>query len=460
MKADTGRKYRLYPTRGQEEVLTAWGHSARALWNLALEQRQHVYTQRGVTLRAMEQCRYLTAARAEVGWLAELPATAGQQVLRHLDLAYDNYFNPSHPARFPQFKKRGHRLKVSFPGQKVEVRKLSHHWAEVRLPKIGWVRFRLSRALAGALRNATISKSGTGWHVSFGVATGVKPMPRLNKPGCGVDFGVANAAFLSTEDKPRRMPETLSKTERARLKQLEQKKARQISYAKKNQGGRYSNRLRRTIEQIAKIKARQANRRRDFTHKLTTDLAKNHGYVGIEDLRVTNMTKSAKGTSTSPGRKVTAKAGLNRSILDNCPAERRRQLEYKCRLYGSELRPVPAFHTSTTCGNPDCGRVDPKSRHGCGRLFVCVHCGFEDDADHNAAVEIDARARREHTRPEPAGRVARSTTARADVVRRRVPVLPGGVCVKPDPLPSGGTRESRPGHGSENRQKFIKKDLH
>ena len=394
MKADMGRKYRLYPTREQEEVLTGWGHSARALWNLALEQRQYVYRQRGVTLRSMEQSLYLTAARAEVDWLADLPAAAGHQVLRHLDLAYDNFFNPSHPARYPRFKRRGHRLKLSFPGQTVKVRKLSRHWAEVRLPKIGWVRFRLSRALGGTLRNATISKNGTGWHVSFGVATGIKPAPRLDKPGCGVDFGVAASAFVSTEDEPRRMPESLTKAEKDRLRHLEQKKARQLAYAKKHQGGRYSGRLRRSIAQIAKIRARQANRRRDFTHKLTTDLAKNHGYVGIEDLRVANMTKSAKGTAERPGVKVRAKASLNRSILDNCPSERRRQLEYKCRLYGSELRVVPAFHTSNTCGNPACGKVDPESRPGCGRFFVCVHCGFQDDADHNAAVEIDARARR------------------------------------------------------------------
>jgi putative transposase len=426
MKADMGRKYRLYPTPGQEEVLTAWGHSARALWNLALEQRQYVYKQRGVTLRSMEQCGYLTAARAEIDWLAELPAVSGQQVLRHLDLAYDNFFNPSHPAGYPRFKKRGHRLRVSFPGQKVEVRKLSRNWAEVRLPKIGWVRFRLSRTLDGTLRNATVSKNGTGWHVAFGVATGVKSGPRLDKPGCGVDFGVAASAFVSTEDKPRRMPETLTKPEKARLRHLEQKKARQLTYAKKHQGGRYSKRLDRTIHQIAKIKARQANRRRDFTHKLTTDLAKNHGYVGIEDLRVRNMTKSAKGTVERPGAKVKAKAALNRSVLDNCPGERRRQIAYKCPIYGSELRLIPASHTSNTCGNPGCGKVDPASRPGCGRLFVCVHCGFEDDADHNAAIEIHARARR------TGGSVNNSTRRRSTASSPGEG--PGGGCVKPRPL--------------------------
>ncbi|MET9071005.1 transposase [Streptomyces sp. NPDC004232] len=440
MKADTGRKYRLYPTHGQEDVLTKWGHTARALWNLALEQRQHVYKQRGVTLRAVEQCLHLTAARAEIDWLAELPAAAGQQVLHHLDRAFDNFFNPSHPARYPQFKKRGHRLTVSLPGQNLTVRKLSRHWAEVRLPKIGWVRFRLSRALGGTLRNATVSKDGTGWHVSFGMATGIKPMPRLDKPGCGVDFGVAASAFVSTEDQPRRMPQTLTKAEKARLKHLEQKKARQLTYAKKHQGRRYSNRLRRTIEQIAKIKSRQANRRRDFTHKLTTDLAKNHGYVGIEDLRVKNMTKSANGNVERPGINVKAKAALNQSILDNCPGERRRQLEYKCKLHGSELRVVPAFHSSNTCGNPNCGKVDPESRPGCGRLFVCVHCGHEDDADHNAAVEIHARARR------TGGSVTNSTRRRPTVPS---PGQPRRRLREAQPALRGGQRESRPVNGSE-----------
>lgn len=115
------------------------------------------------------------------------------------------------------------------------------------------------------------------------------------------------------------MPPALTANEKKRLKALEQRKARQITYAKKHQGGKYSRRLQTTIAQIAKLTTRRANRRRDFTHKLTTDLAKSHGLIGIEDLRV---------------------------------------------------------------------------KRGCGRFFVCTPCGHEDDADHNASVEIEARARR------------------------------------------------------------------
>ncbi|MHB1750156.1 MAG: RNA-guided endonuclease InsQ/TnpB family protein, partial [Acidithiobacillus sp.] len=157
-----------------------------------------------------------------------------------------------------------------------------------------------------------------------------------------------------------------------------------------NNHGRYSKRLRRTIEEIAKLEARQARRRLDFTHKLTTDLTKNHGFVGREDLDVKNMAASAKGTPEAPGTNVAQKAGLNRSILDNIPGERARQLAYKARWYGSLDVTVPAPGTSQTC--PSCHVRDPLSRKGCGRSFACVHCGYQGHADWTASVEIERRA--------------------------------------------------------------------
>jgi putative transposase len=154
------------------------------------------------------------------------------------------------------------------------------------------------------VRNATIARDALGWYVSFGVATATEPAPPNGLPGCGVDFGVACSAFVSDERGPRLMPSTLTAGQRRRLLGLERRKARQITWAKKHNGGRYSNRLRRTISQIAKLRAQQARRRQDFTHKLTTDPAKNHGWVAIEDLRVKAMTKSAKGTREESGRPV------------------------------------------------------------------------------------------------------------------------------------------------------------
>ena len=386
MQADSGRRYRAYPTPGQAQRLTGWGHSCRAVWNLALEQRQFAWRQRAHTLRSAEQCRHLTDARAALSWLADLPAQSAQQVLRHLDRAYDNWWNPEHSAHVPRFHKRSGGLSIPFPGQAVQVRKCSRRWAEVRLPKLGWVRFRLSQPLGGIVRNATITKHALGWHVSFGVATVTNPAPPNRLPGCGVDFGVACSAFVSDEWEPRLMPPTLTAGERRRLRGLEHRKARQVTWAKKHNSGRYSNRLRRTISQIAKLRARQARRREDFTHKLTTDLAKNHGWVAVEDLRVKGMTKSAKGTRESPGRNVKAKAGLNRAVLDNAPYQRQRQLAYKTPRFGSELRFVRPAFTSQTCSA--CGLCDPESRPGCGRMFACTACGYAEHADLNAARNI------------------------------------------------------------------------
>jgi hypothetical protein len=234
MHAHSGRRYRAYPTPGQAERLTGWGHSCRAVWNLALEQRRFAWRQRARTLRSAEQCRHLTDARADLPWLADLPAQSAQQVLRQLDRAYDNWWNPEHPAQAPTFRKRSG-LSIPFPGQAVQVRKCSRRWAEVRLPKLGWVRFRLSRPLGGTVRNAAISKDALGWRISFGVATATKPAPPNRLPGCGVDFGVACSAFVSDEREPRLMPWTLTPGQRRRLLGLERRKARQAIWAKETQ---------------------------------------------------------------------------------------------------------------------------------------------------------------------------------------------------------------------------------
>jgi putative transposase len=113
---------------------------------------------------------------------------------------------------------------VPFPGQAVMVRKLNRKWAEVRLPKVGRVRFRLSRPLGGAVRNATVRRDGLGWHVSFGIATGAEPAEPNGLPGCGVDFGVACSAYVSDETGPRLMASTLNRGEQRRLLGLERRK--------------------------------------------------------------------------------------------------------------------------------------------------------------------------------------------------------------------------------------------
>lgn len=120
MKANTARRFRLYPGGGQAERLTSWSHTCRAVWNTALAQRVWAYkSSRRATVRAVGQCAELAEARREHEWLRDLPAQCAQQVLRQLDDAYASFWNPNHPAGFPRFKKKQHRQGVTFPGQAV-----------------------------------------------------------------------------------------------------------------------------------------------------------------------------------------------------------------------------------------------------------------------------------------------------------------------------------------------------
>jgi putative transposase len=132
-----------------------------------------------------------------------------------------------------------------------------------------------------------------------------------------------------------------------------------------------------------------ANARKDFLHKVSTDIAKSHGTVVVEALRVRNMTASAKGTAAKPGRNMRQKAGLNRAILDQGWGMFRLFLRYKLAERGSTLIEVPAAYTSQTCSA--CGIVDAASRRDQAR-FVCVGCGHEAHADTNAAINILRRA--------------------------------------------------------------------
>lgn len=158
--------------------------------------------------------------------------------------------------------------------------------------------------------------------------------------------------------------------------------AAQKTFARRRKGSKNKAKAGR---RIARLQARQERRRRDAAHRITTTIAKNHGVIVIEDLDVSGMTASAKGTSERPGTNVRQKAGLNRSMLDVAPGEFWRMLEYKALWNGSRMIAVDPRHTSQTCSA--CGVKDAASRVARSR-FVCTSCGTEADADVNAAKNI------------------------------------------------------------------------
>ncbi|HUF84552.1 MAG TPA: transposase, partial [Acidimicrobiia bacterium] len=194
------RRYRLYLTPAQAAQAADYAGCARLVWNVGLEHRVAAFRLSGRLVTYAEQCRELTAIRAEFPWLAAVPVHTLQQALLDLDGAFWRFRTGS--ARFPRFKPRGHRETFRFPDRKqFDIRRLSKKWATVRFPKLGWCRFRWTRSLDGEVRNATLKREGKHWFVCFCVdIEPVEPRSR-GLPPVGVDVGVVTSVATSTGER-------------------------------------------------------------------------------------------------------------------------------------------------------------------------------------------------------------------------------------------------------------------
>ena len=370
-----GHRFRLDLDEGQDEFCSRTAGICRFLRNLALEQRslarRHGRHRVGYNAQAGE----LADLKAFVPWIAEAPHHCLQQALRDLDRAFQNFF--AGRASYPAFHKKFAHDSFRFPDPKQFV--VDEAGQRIKLPKLGWVPFRNGRGrhalrLSGAVKSITVSREGKHWFASILCESKVpEPLPLL-APAVGVDLGVAQAITLSTG----KVLAVLGRTEAEdrRLARL------QRALQRKRKGSRNRSKAR---TRLAEFQARIARRRRDAIHKATTHLAKNHGLVVIEDLRVKDMTGSAKGTLEAPGKNVRQKAGLNRAILDKGWGEVRRQMEYKCRWQGSTLLAVNPAYTSQECSR--CHHTEAGNRRSQDR-FVCLACGHSENADVNAARNI------------------------------------------------------------------------
>ncbi|MGW5488211.1 RNA-guided endonuclease InsQ/TnpB family protein [Streptosporangium sandarakinum] len=366
----TGRRYLLAFTPEQEEFAGKIGDACRVVWNTALEQRRE-YRRRGVWINYVEQARQMAEAKKDFPWLAEAPSHTLQQTLRDLERACRTHGT----FKVHRRSKRKSPPSFRFPYPKhIAIERVCRRWGRVRLPKLGWVRFRWTRPLGGELRNATVLKDGGRWFVSFCVEDGLAETAANGKPAVGVDRGVKIA--MAASDGWMRNREFVTSGEAARLKRLQQKLARQR---------KGSNRRAVTREKIGKLNARIRDRRTDFLAWTANRLTCNHGMVVMEDLRVRAMTAGAKGTVEAPGKNVRQKAGLNRAILAKGWGGLLTALEHKARYHGSRIVRVSAAYTSQRCSA--CGTVDAKSRES-QAVFACTSCTYTDNADVNAAKNI------------------------------------------------------------------------
>jgi putative transposase len=369
----TGRRFRVEFTGEQAEFAQRIADVCRTVWNTGLEQRR-AYRRRGAWINYHQQAGELAEAKADHPWLAEVPGHCLQQTLMDLDKACRT--RGTFKVRWRS--SRRWRASFRFPeGNKMAVEQLNRRHARVKLPKLGWVRFRLSRPLDGAvIRSATLTRDGNHWFVSFLVDDGMETPAAHGLPGTavGVDRGVAVAS--ATSDGALAGRNFLTDGERRRALRLQ----RSLSRASKHSRNRA-----KTREALGVIRARERHRRQDFCATTAHDLARANALVVIEALKVKQMTRSAKGTVEVPGTNVKAKSGLNRAILSKGWHQFALALSSAARYSGTQVVAVAPQHTSQRCSV--CGHVDPKSRES-QAVFRCTHCTHYEHADVNAAKNI------------------------------------------------------------------------
>jgi putative transposase len=388
-------RFRLYPTGEQEQQMLLHCAHARYVWNLAVEQHSYWYRGRKAAPGFAEQCRQLTEARTASEWLRKGNADVQQQALKDFGKAKQARFTSGfgeptwrrkhrHEGfrvigtdRVPEFDTDGGpqlnaKTGRQIMGRSVVVQKLNRRWAQVKVPGCSWVRFRLTRTELPQAKTFRVTWKNGQWHIAFAVI----PAPVM-EPGTGevigIDRGVTITAALS-DGRTLNCPQ-LTTRERAQIRKHQRRAAR----APKNS-------LQKTTEyaKVAKLKAREADRRKDWCEKASTMLARSYDLVRFEKLNIKNMTRSAKGTIEEPGNRVAQKAGLNRTILAQGWGLLRQRTGHKA---PGRVEDVPAPYTSLRCSA--CGWIDKNSRKSQAE-FVCSSCGFTCNADTNAAANVAA----------------------------------------------------------------------
>jgi putative transposase len=385
----------MYPTPAQESVMLEHCAHARYVWNLAVEQHSHWYKGRKTAPGFAEQCRQLTEARRDNEWLGAGNADVQQQALGDFAQAKNARFTSGfgeptwrkkhvHEGfrvigtdRVPEFEANGTpklnaKTGRQIMGRSVVAHKLNRRWAQVKVPGCGWVRFRLTRGDLPKAKTFRVTWRNGRWHIAFAVI----PEP-IDAPGTGevigIDRGVTITAALS-DGRKLNCPQ-LTVKERAQVRK-HQRRAARAPKGSEHKTAEYA--------KVARLKARESDRRKDWCEKTSTMLARTYDLVRFEKLTIKNMTRSAKGTVEQPGKNVRQKAGLNRAILAQGWGLLRQRTEHKA---PGRVEDVPAPYTSLRCSA--CGWIDKNSRKSQAE-FCCVSCGFTCNADTNAATNVAA----------------------------------------------------------------------
>ncbi|MEN0678313.1 transposase [Plesiomonas shigelloides] len=370
MKRLQAFKFQLRPNGQQERDMRRFAGACRFVFNksLALQNENHEAGNKFLSYVKMAAWLVEWKKAPETEWLKDSPSQPLQQALKDLERAYKNFFQKR--ASFPRFKKRGHSDSFRYP-QGVKLDQANNR---ISLPKLGWISYRNSREVVGEVKNVTVSQSCGKWYVSIQTEYEVTEPTHSSTSMVGLDAGVAKLATLS--DGTIFEPVNSFKSNQKKLARLQRAMSRKV---------KFSNNWNKAKRKVQNLHSRIANIRRDYLHKVTTAISKNHAMIVIEDLKVSNMSKSAKGTAEQHGRNVRAKSGLNCSILDQGWFEFRRQLEYKQLWRGGQVLAINPAYTSQKCAC--CGHTAKENRQSQSK-FECLACGYIANADVNGARNI------------------------------------------------------------------------
>ena len=360
-----GYKYRIYPNKTQEELINRTLGSCRFVFNHFLAVRRDQWKANHQSVTYVQTASMLTdlKRREETCWLKEVDSMALQESLRNLDTAYQNFF--AKRARYPRFKsKHCHSQSYRTRNQSNGIRLVD---GKLKLPKIGLVKIKQHRTFEGRILNATVSRTASGkYFVSLCVEQDIENLLHSNGGGqVGIDVGLKEF-YSDSNGNTVENPRVLRKLTRKLIRE-QRRLSRKIP--------RSNNRNKQRVR-VARVHEKIANIRKDFLHKVSTQLVRENQTIAVEHLNVKGMLKNHR---------------LAKSISDVSWSEFFRQLEYKTELHGGELLKIDMFYPSSQiCSN--CGHQNAEIKNLSIRKWVCPKCGAHHDRDINAAKNILRKA--------------------------------------------------------------------
>lgn len=360
-------KFRLYPTKVQEQQIQRTFGCCRYLWNHYLAQRKAVYEVDGHTMNYYECSKDLTMLKKSLTWLKEVDSIPLQEALRDLDFAYQNFFrrvkNGEKPG-YPRFKSkrdrhRSYKTKIHINNGKPTIWVDNRH---IRLPKLGLVKCRVSKLVKGRIFSATVSQNPSGKYFVALCCTDVEmePMPSTGSV-VGIDMGLKS--FAITSDGVEYLNHRFLAKSQKKLARLQRQLSRKSRDSKRREKARIK---------VARLHEKIANQRNDMLQKLSTELVKSYDLIAIEDLVPRNMVKNHR---------------LAKSIADASWGEFRRQLKYKAKWYKKVIVIVDRFFPSSQLCSA-CGAQWSGTKNLSVRKWTCSACGAVHDRDVNAAKNI------------------------------------------------------------------------